>query len=138
MMRAHRDGNGKPIVKFTRETPTPVTVRSVDADAIRVADRAFAHSVALSTAGIVSTWQPRPLAAVTADDLLSLADPRPEVIILGTGEAHVLPPRELVFAMARSGIGFEVMQTAAAARTFNVLVGEGRAVAALLFLHSRD
>lgn len=125
-------------MKFTRETPTAVTVRSVDRDAIRVGDEAYAHSVAISVAGIVGTWQPRPLADLTADDLLSLADPRPEVIILGTGESHVLPRRELVFAMARSGIGFEVMHTAAAARTFNVLVGENRAVAALLYLRSRD
>jgi uncharacterized protein len=39
-----------------------------------------------------------------------------------------------MFAFARRGIGLEVMDTAAAARTFNVLSTEGRRVAALLYL----
>jgi uncharacterized protein len=38
-----------------------------------------------------------------------------------------------MFAMARSGIGLEIMDTPAAARTFNVLLGEGRSVTALLY-----
>jgi uncharacterized protein len=57
----------------------------------------------------------------------------PELIILGTGPTNVFPPRELVFALARRGIGLECMDTAAAARTFNVLSGEGRSVAAVLY-----
>ncbi len=54
--------------------------------------------------------------------------------MLGTGNTVVFPPRELVIAMARSGIGLESMDTPAAARTFNVLAGEGRRVAAVLYL----
>ena len=54
--------------------------------------------------------------------------------MLGTGASNVFPPRELVFAMARRQVGFETMDTAAAARTFNVLAGEGRRVAALLYI----
>ena len=57
-----------------------------------------------------------------------------DVILLGTGPANIFPPRDLVFAMARRGIGFEVMDTRAACRTFNVLVGEGRRVRAALVL----
>ena len=54
--------------------------------------------------------------------------------MLGTGSGHVIPPRELMFAFARKGVGLEVMDTRAAARTFNVLVAEGRQVAAVLYL----
>ena len=39
-----------------------------------------------------------------------------------------------MFAFARRGVGFEVMDTRAAARTFNVLAGENRRVAAVLYL----
>ncbi len=59
---------------------------------------------------------------------------QPEVVLLGTGATNIFPPRELTFAFARKGIGFEVMDTAAAARTFNVLAVEGRRVAAVLYL----
>ena len=59
---------------------------------------------------------------------------QPEIVLLGTGPTNIFPPRELTFAFARKGIGLEVMDTAAAARTFNVLANEGRRVAAVLYL----
>jgi uncharacterized protein len=63
-----------------------------------------------------------------------VVDTKPEIVLLGTGTTNVFPPRELTFAFARNGIGLEVMDTAAAARTFNVLANEGRRVAAILYL----
>ena len=53
--------------------------------------------------------------------------------MVGTGKDGEFPPRELMFAFARRGVGLELMDTAAAARTFNVLAGEGRHVAAVLY-----
>ena len=75
-----------------------------------------------------------PVESLTVDDLAILIETGPELILLGTGNRQLLPNRDLMFAMARRGIGLEVMDTPAAARTFNVLVGEGRSVAAVLFL----
>ena len=68
------------------------------------------------------------------DDLELLLRNEPELVILGTGERNVFPPRELTFAFARRRVGLEVMNTGAAARTFNVLAGEGRRVAAVLYV----
>ena len=56
------------------------------------------------------------------------------LLLLGTGSESLFAPRELTFALARRGIGLEAMSTAAAARTFNVLAGEGRRIAAVLYL----
>ncbi len=83
---------------------------------------------------MLEDWVPVPVESLTVDDLALLIETRPELILLGTGNKQLLPDRDLMFAMARRGIGFEVMDTPAAARTFNVLVGEGRSVAAVLFL----
>ena len=58
----------------------------------------------------------------------------PELIVVGTGSTQIMPDRELMFAMARKGVGLEVMDTPAAARTYNVLIGEGRSVAAVLYV----
>jgi len=74
------------------------------------------------------------LADLVADDFSRLLNDNPEIIVLGTGKEIQFPPRELVFAMARRGVGFEVMDTRAAARTFNVLAGEDRRVAAVLYI----
>jgi uncharacterized protein len=73
---------------------------------------------------------------LSIDDLEPLIATKPELIIVGTGAKQVLPNRELMFAMARSGVGLEMMDTAAAARTFNVLLSEGRSVAAALYIAS--
>ena len=68
------------------------------------------------------------------EHLMGLMEAEIDIILLGTGSANVFPPRDLVFAMARRGIGFEIMDTPAAARTFNLLAGDGRRVAAVLYL----
>ena len=121
-------------MKFTLESPTAVTIRSVSDREIRIGEQRFAGTVALSAEGILEGWECKSLESLTIDDFQLLLESRPEVVVLGTGGTHVIPPRELMFAFARQGIGFEVMDTRAAARTFNVLVGEGRKVAALLYL----
>lgn len=72
--------------------------------------------------------------ALVESDLALLLETGPELIVLGTGNKYILPPRDLVFALARRGVGLEVMDTPAAARTFNVLISESRRVAAVLYL----
>lgn len=90
--------------------------------------------MALTAEGVLEGWQQKPLESLAVEDFASILTARPEVVVLGTGSTHVLPSRELMFAFARQGVGFEVMDTRAAARTFNVLAGEGRQVAAVLYL----
>jgi len=59
---------------------------------------------------------------------------RPEVLLIGTGPRQVFPDRALLAPLHAARVGFEVMDTAAACRTYNVLVGEGREVAAALIV----
>ena len=51
-------------------------------------------------------------------------------MILGTGERQVFPAAAFMAGLLRKGIGIEVMDNAAAARTYNLLAGEGRRVIA--------
>jgi uncharacterized protein len=55
-----------------------------------------------------------------------------EALLLGTGASQVFPPIELRRALQEAGLGPDVMDTGAAARTYNVLLAEKRAVAAAL------
>lgn len=57
---------------------------------------------------------------------------RPDMVILGVGERLVHPPAEVRQAFRSAGIGLEVMDTATACRTYNLLAGEGRNIAAAL------
>lgn len=69
------------------------------------------------------------LAARHAAAVLAL---EPEVVLLGTGPKQLFPASEFGATFLRAGVGFEVMDTGAACRTFNVLVSEQRRVVALL------
>ncbi|MFY9628301.1 MAG: Mth938-like domain-containing protein [Methylocystis sp.] len=65
---------------------------------------------------------------------LVLADPSgvPDLLILGSGAELVTLPGALRGKLRAAGVGCETMATGAAVRTFNMLIDEGRRVAALL------
>lgn len=123
-------------MKFTLESQLAASVRRVTATEIMVGNEVWTRPVALTEAGVIPDWRPAPVDRLSIDDLAPLIATGPELIIVGTGETQVLPNRDLMFAMARSGVGLEMMHTAAAARTFNVLLSEGRPVAAALYIAS--
>jgi uncharacterized protein len=62
---------------------------------------------------------------------LSLAG-RIDVLLLGLGRDIMAVPPGFIAALEGAGIGVEPMSSPAAARTYNVLLGEGRRVAACL------
>lgn len=119
-------------MRFTRDQLTAITVRRVEDGAIQIGDLTITENVVLTADGVLTQDLAADIEALDEADLESLLDERPEVVILGTGEKTVFPPRQLTFAMARRGVGLEVMDTRAACRTFNILISEGRRPAAIL------
>ena len=121
-------------VKFSKESVNSLVIQSVSATAIRVSGETYSNAIALTPVRLIPDWQFRAIEDLSIDDFESLLSGNPELIVVGTGTKNLFPPRDLVFGFARRGVGLEVMDTAAAARTFNVLAGEGRRVAAVLNL----
>lgn len=81
------------------------------------------------------SWDVRTLSDVTRGSLAPVFEAgRSEVefLLLGVGAANALPPREVRDALRAAGLGFEFMDTPAAARLYNVLTSEGRRLAAAL------
>ncbi|HEY1425639.1 MAG TPA: MTH938/NDUFAF3 family protein [Caulobacteraceae bacterium] len=80
-------------------------------------------------------WRPAVFADIAIEDFAAvLAAPRGtvEFVLLGTGAAQALPPREIRDALRSAGLGLEFMATEAAARTHNVLASQGRLFATAL------
>ena len=119
-------------LKFTRELSARLVIRNVSETAMRVNDTEYFESIVLTPDDQLTIWSDKPIADLTDADFDTVFDTKPEIVLLGTGTSNVFPPRELTFAFARRSIGLEVMDTPAAARTFNVLANEGRRVAAVL------
>ena len=67
-------------------------------------------------------------------DLVPVLELQPEVLLIGSGPRQKFPDRGTLAALYESRIGFEIMDTGAACRTYNVLVAEGRSVAAALIV----
>ncbi len=121
-------------LKLTRDQISEISIRRVESGAIMVGDQLLKNNFALTTDEIIGDWHPSVIEDLTEDDFESLIASNPELILLGTGPNPVFPPRDLVFSMARKCIGLEAMDTAAACRTFNILVSEGRRVAAVFIV----
>jgi uncharacterized protein len=72
------------------------------------------------------------LTAVHLADVLAAGVRDVEFVLLGVGPSPAPAPRAVREALQQAGMGLEVMDTAAAARTYNVIVGQGRRIAAAL------
>lgn len=81
-------------------------------------------------------WQAPGFAALDADSFTLLASLQPEVILLGTGTAHHFVQPGLIRALIQANISIECMNTAAACRTYNILMAEDRHVAAALIIET--
>lgn len=79
-------------------------------------------------------WPVTSVAELSLDALAPIlaAEPRPAVLLLGCGKGMSVVPREIKAALRDAGIVVEPMDTGAACRTYNVLLTEGRDVAAAL------
>ena len=92
------------------------------------------HSVVVPWTGLVTAWPVTRFEDLTADHFKALAEHAPELVIFGSGARLRFPPAGLLRPLIERRIGVETMDTAAACRTYNVLLSEGRTVvAALLF-----
>ena len=78
------------------------------------------------------SWDVAGFDELKAEDFCALAEMKPEVVLLGTGEKLRFPHPRLTRALSEARIGVEVMDLQAACRTYNILMAEERKVAAAL------
>lgn len=82
--------------------------------------------------GEVRRWEIESYETLSAADFEALAGLGAEIVLLGTGTQHRIPHPRLTAALSRAGVGVEAMDSSAACRTYNILMGEGRRVLAAL------
>ncbi|MBO1749356.1 Mth938-like domain-containing protein [Stenotrophomonas sp. SI-NJAU-1] len=110
------------------------SLRAADGRSARVNDRVLGNSFFLTPDQLVEQWPVTDVTALQLADLEPILALKPALILLGTGERQAFPPAVVMAACLSRGIGLEVMNNPAAARTFNILAGEGRKVAAAFIL----
>jgi uncharacterized protein len=120
-------------MRFTQDSTSGLNViRGYAPGELKINDAVYRNAVIVSSSAIVAG---PPITSVEELTPAHAADVRalePEVVLLGTGARQIFPANMFGAEFLRAGIGIEVMDTAAACRTFNVLVSERRRVVALL------
>ena len=94
----------------------------------------YAHAVLLSSDGAISEWPVQSFEGLEASHFTQMVDLNPELILIGTGSKQRFPKPELLKSLILAKIGFEIMDSQAACRTYNILVGEGRQVLLALIM----
>lgn len=112
------------------------TIQAYESDAVTINKQRYCHNVVLSPEQLIEPWLPTTVRDLASEHIQQLVDLQPEIILLGTGDSLVFPAPQLSILAFQQGIGFEVMDTGSACRTFNVLAAEDRNVVAALMIGS--
>jgi uncharacterized protein len=96
----------------------------------------YTHSLMLMPEGPVQAWDVTRFDTLTAEDFNRILPHQPEVVIFGSGSTLRFPHPRLTAGLLQQRIGVDAMDTKAACRTYNILMAEGRKVAALLLIEA--
>ena len=122
-------------MKLTLDADPRVNLfRSYGNGEVRVGEQVIRSSCIVTSDALDASWPPRRVEDLTPQHLEAMFALTPQIVLLGTGATQKFPAAEIRGAFAQRRIGLEVMDVGAACRTFNLLVQEGRRVAAALLL----
>ncbi len=124
----------RPAVKFHLATTASNVITGLGPGWIRVGATEYRENLVLTPEQVATGWATGGFDALAEADFTRLADGRPDVVLLGTGRVLRFPRPALTRGLVAAQIGLEVMDTAAACRTYNILAAEGRKVAAALLV----
>src|SRR5689334_3658133 len=111
-------------MKFTKDNAGRATqvIRAYAPGRINVSDTLLTKSFIVAADRLIEDWPPQRFEDLTAEHLKAALALEPEILIIGTGKEQHFLSGELMASLSKVGMGLEVMDTAAACRTYNVLL----------------
>jgi uncharacterized protein len=110
------------------------TVTGYDQAGVEINAQRFDYSVLVMPEVTPRPWPVTRFEDLTAAHFEAIAADKPDVVILGTGERQRFVHPRLVASLSDQRIGVESMDSHAACRTYNILMGEGRKVTLALII----
>ncbi len=123
-------------MKLHLSTYSGNVIRAYGEGFFQVGETRYPHSLIVTPETLITDWRPSGFAALSVEDFARLVELKPEIAVLGTGLTQRFPQHALLRPLVEARIGWEIMDTGAACRTYNVLASEGRRVAAALLLET--
>ena len=114
------------------------TVTGYDRAGVEINAQRFDYSVLVMPEVAPRPWPVTRFEDLKAEHFEAIAADKPDVVILGTGERQRFVHPRLVTSLSSQRIGVESMDSHAACRTYNILMGEGRKVTLALIIDGPD
>ncbi|WP_296948988.1 Mth938-like domain-containing protein [uncultured Massilia sp.] len=113
------------------------TVTGYDQSGVEINAKRFDYSVLVMPEVAPRPWDVASFEELTAAHFEAIAADKPDVVVLGTGERQRFVHPRLVASLSDLRIGVESMDSHAACRTYNILMGEGRKVTLALIIEGK-
>ncbi len=133
-IRAYGPGEITITLPWEAAEPAPEAVDAIGPEATRIRQEVLTRSLVITPEHLDRDWPPQAYDDLESAHFEAVAALEPEVVLLGTGARLRWPDPTIIAPLMQAGIGFEVMDTAAACRTYNILMADGRRVAAALMM----
>jgi len=133
-IRSYGPGEVTVTIPRSAEDPAAEALDAIGPDSTRMRQEILTRSAIVTPTHLIRDWRPRSFSELAPDHMDLLVELAPEIVLLGSGERLLWPDAAVVAPLADAGIGYEIMNTAAACRTYNILMGDGRRVAAALLM----
>ena len=105
-----------------------------DVQYVEINGQRYTKSLIVVPDQLILDWSAASFSDLKQAHFTQILDLKPEVILLGTGNQHLFLHPKITQQLTNNGIALECMTTAAACRTYNILMSEGRTVAAALLI----
>lgn len=109
-------------------------IRGYEPGRVTINDRVIETSTIVTPDKLYADWPPSRFEQLEIEHITAVIELSPEIVLLGTGQRQHFPARNIMLSLLERGIGLEVMDTGSACRTYNILMSEGRRVAAALII----
>jgi uncharacterized protein len=121
-------------MKFHLQPPASNLVTGCGPGWVRIGMQEYRENVVVTSQAVSPGFAPGGFDRLGPDDFAGLLQTSPEIVLLGCGAVQRFPPPAITAPLHDANVGLEVMDTRAACRTYNILVGEGRSVTAALIV----
>lgn len=134
VIRSYGPGEVTVTIPRGNEDPAPDALDAIGPESIRQRQEVLTRSAIITPTRLVRDWAPQSFEDLLPHHMKILVELTPEIVLLGSGNSLLWPDETVVAPLADAGIAYEIMNTAAACRTYNILMGDGRRVATALFM----
>lgn len=122
-------------MKITQDLgATQNLIRGYERGRVSVNTESYTRSLIVTPEHVEADWPPETFESLRPEHFAEIVEWGPEIMLIGTGASLRFPPPEIRRVFVDARVGLEIMDTAAACRTYNIITMEGRRVAAALLM----